>query len=284
MDTTVLVQNLTDEKLKECIPIFIHEVRRVDGEKFPTNSLVSIVAGLQQTIGEVRRVDFFRGEAFEIVTKSLDAAMKIAAKEGRALRRKSAETISYEDEEKLWAKVLGSSSPKQLIRTLFYLNGLHFALRGGEEHSELSISQFSVQERDGKKCLVYRETVSKTNPGGLRTARVQPKEVVHFEYSLHPDRCHVCVPSASRQLAFLSAAFLWLWRCVVHQSTDWEKQFVQVHRRDVRRGWSRRSQDQPQFESDVRNSTVSGWYRRTADYGANRTSKRGGSKVLQANI
>ena len=39
---------------------------------------------------------------------------------------------------KLWqAGVLGSESPLSLLRAVFYLNGINFVLRGGEEHRKL---------------------------------------------------------------------------------------------------------------------------------------------------
>jgi len=136
-------------------------------------------------------MDFFRGERFSLVSQSLDAAMKISSREGNGLKTRSAGVINEAEEEKLWESVLGNKEPKQLLRTLFCLNGLHFALRGGEEHANLSIEQFSIQDRNGKRCIVYKETVSKTSAGGLRTTRIRPKEVVHFENETNPERCHV---------------------------------------------------------------------------------------------
>lgn len=190
-DCSRAVQDLDDSELNKCLPVFIHEVRRLDGDKYPPNSLVTLIAGMQQTICEVRKVDFFRGDAFHLVRESLDAAMKIATKEGIGLNRRNAEVLSYDDEEKLWEKVLGSQTPEQLIRTLFYLNGLHFALRGGQEHSQLSIDQFRLEDRDGKRCLVYKEMATKTNAGGLSDTRYKPKEVIQFPNETNPARCHV---------------------------------------------------------------------------------------------
>lgn len=185
------VHNLDDSELSKCLSVFIHEVRREDGIKYPPNSLVSLIAGLQQTVRTVRQVDFFRDEAFRLVRESLNAAMKIGTKEGLGLNKQHAEIVSYADEEKLWDKVLGSETPEQLLRTLFYLNGLHFALRGGQEHSQLSIDQFRLEDRNGKMCLTYKETATKTNAGGLSDTRYEPKEVIQFPNETNPARCHV---------------------------------------------------------------------------------------------
>lgn len=186
---TVPLQDMNDSDLNSLLPRFVHEVTRMDGSKYPAGTLVSLIGGLQQTVSDVRLVDFFRGNEFRLITESLDAAMKIATREGRGLQTKTAGVVSTTDEERLWETVLGDDTPKKLLRTLFFLNGLHFALRGGEEHADLTIDQLSVEIRDGKKCLIYREVCSKTNNGGL-AGRVKPKEVVHFE-STDPSRCHV---------------------------------------------------------------------------------------------
>ena len=69
--------------------------------------------------------------------------------------------------------ILGDENPMQLLRTMIYMMGMHCALRGGVEHSNLRHpgcnSQFKI-ERDtcGVEMLVYREDpLQKTNQGGL---------------------------------------------------------------------------------------------------------------------
>lgn len=191
LDVRIPIGMLSDVELNEQLPIFIHEAIRKDGQKFPPGSLMSIVAGLQQTICESHSVDLLHDSKFSIIRKSTDAAMKLSLKEGRQLKSGSSDAIMLDEEERLWQKVLGDGNPLQLVRTLFYLNGLHFALRGGEEHSGLTMEQFSIQEKNGQKCLVFKETTSKTNQGGLKCRRIQPKEVIHFANESNPDRCHV---------------------------------------------------------------------------------------------
>lgn len=124
--------------------------------------------------------------------KSLDSAMKISTRAGASLQKKAADYISLEEEEILWSKgALGGDSPIQLVNTLFYLNGMHFALRGGEEQSQLSIKQFTIETYNGKKCLRFRDVVTKTFSGGLKSQRIIPKDVRHFENLECPDRCHL---------------------------------------------------------------------------------------------
>ena len=118
--------------------------------------------------------------------------MKIAAGKGANLKRKCASTISFSEEEELWKECFGHDNPEKLQNTLFYLNGIHFALRGRDEHCNLTIDQIKVETRNGKKCIVYTEKSSKNNPGGLRCVRYNPKQVVHYEID-EKRRCHVAL-------------------------------------------------------------------------------------------
>ena len=52
--------------------------------------------------------------------------------------RKSADVISLSHEDKLFnLGTLGEGSPLQLLKTVIYMLGLHFALCGGIEHNNL---------------------------------------------------------------------------------------------------------------------------------------------------
>ena len=94
----------------------------------------------------------------------------------------------------MWtSNTLGEENGKQLVETLVYLFGLHFALRGGKEHRRLrSVNPQVVLKYDekGKKHLEYTEDVSKTNAGGLNHRKTKPKITRAYE---NPDatRCVV---------------------------------------------------------------------------------------------
>ena len=76
-------------------------------------------------------------------------------------------------EEHLWELgLLGSSSPATLLNTLVYMVGLYFALRSGNEHRRLCFfpSQSQIIEEPGSCAYIeYKEGVSKTNQGGLKS-------------------------------------------------------------------------------------------------------------------
>lgn len=91
--------------------------------------------------------------------------------------------------------MLGSSTPRQLSKTLFYLIGVHFALRGGQEHRQLRagpMSQFSIgKDSTGAEYLEYTQDATKNNQGGLREHRIKPKVV--RAYKVESNRCIVTI-------------------------------------------------------------------------------------------
>ncbi|ESO94448.1 hypothetical protein LOTGIDRAFT_161138 [Lottia gigantea] len=121
--------------------------------------------------------------------------MKELSRLGLGINTKKSEVITVEQEEILWSKgLLGESNPQQLLDTLLFLFGLHFALRAAQEHRNLRFgmnTQLSVKyDLEGKKYLQYIEDVSKTNQGGLDYRKVSPKMTRAYENS-NPLRCPV---------------------------------------------------------------------------------------------
>ena len=78
----------------------------------------------------------------------------------------------------MWDKgILGEDSPDKLRRTVFFLIGVKFGLRGlkeQHEHRRYPDSQINIVKIDGKDALVYREFQTKTRQGGYQIgARIQ---------------------------------------------------------------------------------------------------------------
>ena len=69
-----------------------------------------------------------------------------------------------------------------LIDTQLFLCGMNFALRSGQEHRSLKITQIElVEPPDASPYLIYTEKYSKNSAGGLSHRKVEPtcKRVVH---------------------------------------------------------------------------------------------------------
>jgi len=113
----------------------------------------------------------FRDGGFASFRQTLDAEMKRLKRTGAGSSKRQAEPLTAAEEELLWQKgVLGDHSPLALLNTVFYFNGMCFALRSGEEHRRLRFenSQVVVVRKPGERAyLQYTEDSSKNNQGGL---------------------------------------------------------------------------------------------------------------------
>ena len=96
-------------------------------------------ASIQHYLKEKTRiVRLFNDDKFCFLRDAFDAMMKGSASDGLGLTKKQGEVITLDEEEQLWSKgVLRDSNPQQLLDTIVYLFGIHFALRGGSEHRRL---------------------------------------------------------------------------------------------------------------------------------------------------
>ncbi len=82
----------------------------------------------------------------------------------------------------------------------FFYNGLNFVLRGGQEHTELKISQLNFRTvpnpeypGDEIECVEYYEHGSKNRPGGRHQLNLANKNsmVVHYSRPELGSQCHV---------------------------------------------------------------------------------------------
>lgn len=108
-------------------------------------------------------INIFKSPTFSGFQKTLDSEMKRLCSNGLGVKKRQAEPITNEEEKLLWEKgFLGDSTPHILLDTMLYLCGIHFALRSGEEHRSLQLSQLELVSRpDGTAHLIYTENFSK---------------------------------------------------------------------------------------------------------------------------
>ena len=74
----------------------------------------------------------------------------------------------------------------------FFLNGLNFGLRGGEEQRRLrhEPAQITLHETSEVPLLKYTDDCSKTLQGGLKHTRLTPKVITHYANLEMPESCH----------------------------------------------------------------------------------------------
>lgn len=188
------VLNITDQELDDVLSQFVAEVRKETGERYPGKTLHEIVSSLQKYLEiKGRKVNLFSGLLFQKLMKSLDIEMKISTQDKLGLKPKQAQIITQEIENVLWDNnFLGESCPESLLRTTFYLIGLNFGMRAGDEHRKLSIDSFSFEiDSEGREYLLYSESVSKTMQGGLKHRKLTPRVCRAYANVSCPKRCIV---------------------------------------------------------------------------------------------
>ena len=135
------------------------------------------------------------GHSFKKLRNVLDNVMKQRTASGLGVRVSSS-VISLEQENVMFQNgILGGDNPKMLLNTVIYMMGLHFALRGGVEHSRLRRQGFDAQitvnvDDKGRQRLIYKEDpLQKNNQGGIG-CRNSNKIVYVYEAS-DEQRCPV---------------------------------------------------------------------------------------------
>ena len=176
---------------------FVMEIRKKNGKPYPPETLYHIVCGILRFVRSNGKpeIDFFNDKGFAEFKTVLDAEMKKLKAAGICTPRRKSEPLSAKDEELLWEKgILGDHTPQALLNAVFYLNGINFALRSGDEHRQLNFKdcQIKVMEIPNERpYLHYIETVSKNNQGGLKGRRNSVKEVKQHSNESNPSRCPV---------------------------------------------------------------------------------------------
>ena len=191
-----IVSEVCKEDLAYALARFIREIKKVNGEEYPPNTLREIIIMVQMYLNQ--NGIFWKlldDSVFVFLRNVLDNTMKERTAQGLGIKQSSS-VISLSHELRMFDKgALGESDPEQLVRTVIYMLGLHLALRGGVEHNRLRRPGFNPQIivetcDDGRECLVYKEdALQKTNQGGLQSK--SNNKIVYVYPSSDLNKCPV---------------------------------------------------------------------------------------------
>ena len=121
--------------------------------------------------------------------RCLDNYFRKLHSEGVGAESKHTPTITIE-ENTLWEQgVMNTSSPRGLLNAVFFYNGKNFALRGGKEHRDFSLSMLVRKENPDR--YIYTENASKNRGGGLGQLTLEHKTVPIYATPSAGERCHV---------------------------------------------------------------------------------------------
>ena len=136
---TLLIDMWADE-ISDSMSHFVFEVKKQDGTEYPGNSLHGLVCSIQRYLKTQcgKHCRLFNDDFYRKLRSSLVTVMRERSAAGIGAHCRRPKVISLDEENQPWSdKILGEENGKQLVETLLYLFGLHFALRGGKEHRRL---------------------------------------------------------------------------------------------------------------------------------------------------
>ena len=98
--------SMSDDEMNYCVPFFLAEIRKRNGDPYPATTLRQIVLSLQKFLElQGRHVKFISDVKFRAIRDTLDALMKERAQAGVGMHVRRAEIITEEMENTLWEKV-----------------------------------------------------------------------------------------------------------------------------------------------------------------------------------
>ena len=143
-----LLETDNAESLSRWLSLFIIEVRKQNGNKYPPSSLYSLLCSFQRIMKRYNPKAFSIFETKDVRFQQFHRAManifQALRSEGIVKEVRHVTAITSEEEVLLWQRgILGDTSPLSLVRSVFFLNGKNFCLGGGREHRDLRLSQFT---------------------------------------------------------------------------------------------------------------------------------------------
>ena len=182
----------TAEQLDRWLSFYVLETRNSKGKAYPPKTLYQLLSGLLRHVrGTNPNAPNFLDKtnpSFRKLHNVIDNRFKELTKEGVGCDSKHTEIVTKDEENILWASgVLGLDTPRSLLNAVFYYNGKNFCLRGGQEHRDLKLSQFT-REHDH---YLYTENSSKNRQGGWAQLRLENKRVPIYANPKAGERCHV---------------------------------------------------------------------------------------------
>ena len=146
---------------------FVVDVRWEDGKPYPASSISNILAGLYRhdktIVPDFPNLMIRKDASFRELTGAIQVRFRELRQQGVGAMVKHAAIVSESEEDALWMSgVVGTNDPL-VLQAVFYYAGKVFCLRGGEEQTDLTQSQF-VRSSD-PDCYTYVEQGSKTRFG-----------------------------------------------------------------------------------------------------------------------
>ena len=196
------------------LSLFVLEARKLDGSKYPSNTLSMLLSGLKHyMVRSNPDTPNFLDEndpKFSGLRETRDTVSRRLREEGVGTSVKHTAVISHDEESALWESgVIGVHNPKSLLNAVFFLNGKVLCLRGGREHKSLKVSQFAFRSDEGGEYVLYTENDSKNRSGTYKDNAGQNKVVKHYSNEALEETMLLFKEVPSQDCEDSSSTFYW---------------------------------------------------------------------------
>ena len=174
------------EGINDYLPMFFSEVRKENGHRYPPEQLKHVFRLMQVLVKDLGlNFNLLLDEEFLPTRKHLNDLKEQVAADGYQPHKRTIEIVTPEMEQDLYRKgILGDTSPKILLQTVYFIVCKHFAFFSRQNHRELSFGaagQIKVKGVRPNEFVQYVERLSKNsrrglkgNKHGLKTSEIRP--------------------------------------------------------------------------------------------------------------
>lgn len=161
--TDLLKRHHEPELLNKWLARYAEEARRQDGKRYPATSVYFLLAALarQTRIDDPTAPNFLSSSnpQFRPLHESLEATFRRLKETEVPSEAKNPQPLTSEEEELLWTSgSLSCSTPKGLLRAVYFLNVKHLGLVGGNKHRLLKLSQFKRLNNPPRYTFSYTDS------------------------------------------------------------------------------------------------------------------------------
>ena len=164
------MENYPPDKLDGILSQFYAEIRKQDGSDYEPDCLRVMQSSLHRHLVDKKyQKSILTDIEFSSSRAVLEGKARKLRQDGKGKRPNASTALNKEEEEILWSNGrLGDQNPTSLVRTMWYLNTLHFGLRGVQEHTSMTMENFRRKiDENGNTYIEIFEDPTKTRQSGL---------------------------------------------------------------------------------------------------------------------
>ena len=137
------VEDISPHELNRLMSHFFISVKKQDGTEYEPNSLTGFQRNIDRHLRDM-------GKEWSVITdREFEQSQKEKRKElrklGKGVKKNSEVPLTVEEEQFWTTGQLGDHCPEVLLRTVWYLNTMHFGWRGVDEHRHVLYGDFQIK-------------------------------------------------------------------------------------------------------------------------------------------